>query len=125
RRLLICLVESDQRRRARDMLDRLAPNIQALPPFRRIEANLARQMGDWPRMRDLLAQELKQHPDNSGVAVGYIGALYRLDDKATLTTYLASDPRFKESPPENEFEFAKYQDNHGLTALAIARLYRL
>ncbi len=125
RRLLICLVESDQRRRARDTLDQLAPNIQALPLFRRIEANLARQMGDWARMRDLLAQELKQHPDNSGIAVGYVGALYRLDDKATLLEYLASDPRFKDSPLENEFEFSKYQNNHGLTGLAIARLYRL
>ncbi|MBI5910925.1 MAG: hypothetical protein HY848_13355 [Betaproteobacteria bacterium] len=125
RRLLICLVESSQRRRARDTLDQLAPNIQALPPFRRIEANLARQMGDWARMRDLLSQEIEQHPDNSGIAVGYVGALYRLDDKATLSTYLASDPRFKDSSPENEFEFSKYQSNHGLTGLAIARLYRL
>ncbi len=128
RRLLICLVESGQRRRARDILDQLAPNIQALPPFRRIEANLARQMGDWARMRDLLAHELKQHPDNSGIAVGYVGALYRLNDKANkaiLSDYLASDPCFKDSPPENEFEFSKYQSNHGLTGLAIARLYRL
>jgi transcription elongation GreA/GreB family factor len=125
RRLLICLVESDQRRRARDTLDQLAPNIQALPPFRRIEANLARQMGDWARMRDLLGQELEQHPDNAGIAVGYVGALYRLNDKATLSAYLASDPRFKDSPPENEFEFSKYQSNHDLAGLAIARLYRL
>jgi hypothetical protein len=76
-------------------------------------------------MRDLLGQELKQHPDNSGLAVGYVGALYRLEDKATLSAYLASDPRFKDSPPENEFEFAKYQSNLGLPGLAIVRLYRL
>jgi len=125
RRLLICLVESDQRRRARDTLDQLEPSVQALPPFRRIEANLARRMGDWARMRDLLVQELEQHPDDSSIAVGYVGALYRLDDKATLTAYLASDPRFQNSPPENEFEFSKYQNNYGLTGLAIARLYRL
>lgn len=125
RRLLICLVETDQRRKARDMLDQLAPSIQSLPPFRRIEANLARQIGDWARMRDLLAQELEQHPDDSGIALGYVGALYRLNDKTTLTAYLVSDPRFTNSSPENEFEFSKYQDNHGLTSLAIARLYRL
>lgn len=125
RRMLICLVESDQRRRARDTLDQLATNVQALPAFRRIEANLARRMGDWARMRDLLVLELEQHPDDSSIAVGYAGALYRLDDKATLTAYLASDPRFRNSPPENEFEFSKYQNNYGLTSLAIARLYRL
>jgi tetratricopeptide (TPR) repeat protein len=125
RRLLICFVESDQRRRARDMLDQLARDVQALPPFRRIEANLARRMGDWARMRDLLAQELKQHPDDSSIALGYIGALHRLDDKAILPAYLASDPRFKNSPPEDEFDFSMYQNNYGLTGLAIARLYRL
>lgn len=125
RRLLICLVESDQRRRARDTLDQLAPDVQALPSFRRIEANLARRMGDWARMRDLLAHEIEQHPDDSGIALGYVGALYRLDDKATLTAYLSSDCHFKDSPPENEFEFSKYQRNYGLDGLAITRLYRL
>lgn len=125
RRMLICLIESDQRRRARDTLDQLAPDVQALPPFRRIEANLARRMGDWARMRDLLAQELEQHPDDSSIALGYVGALHRLDDNDTLPAYLGSDPRFKDSPPETEFEFSKYQRNCGLTGLAIARLYRL
>ncbi|MBZ0091723.1 MAG: tetratricopeptide repeat protein, partial [Sulfuricellaceae bacterium] len=124
-RMLICLVESDQRRRARDMLDQLAPDVQTLPHFRRIEANLARRMGDWPRMRDLLALEIEQYPDDSGIALGYVGALYRTGDNATLTAYLASDPRFNNSPPKNEFEFSKYQDKRGLTGLAIARLYRL
>ena len=76
-------------------------------------------------MKDLLAHELERRPDDSGVAVGYVGALYRLDDKAALTAYLASDPRFKDSPPENEFEFSKYQGNYGLPHLALARLYRV
>lgn len=125
RRMLICLVESDQRRQARNTFDQLAPNVLALPRFRRIEANLARRMGDWSRMRDLLALEFKQHPDDSCIALGYVGALYRLDDKDTLPAYLASDPRFKDSSPENEFEFSKYQESYGLTGLAIARLYRL
>ena len=125
RRLLICFVESGQRRKARDTFDQLAPDIQALSPFRRIEASLARQMGDWARMRDLLVQELSQNPENSGIGVSYAGALYRLDDKATLSAYLASDPRFKDSPLENEFEFSKYQSNLGLASLAIGRLYRL
>jgi tetratricopeptide (TPR) repeat protein len=125
RRLLICYIESDQRRKAQDTLAKLTPEILALPPFRRIEASLARLMGDWTRMRNLLALELERQPEDSGIAVGYAGALYRLDDKSTLTAYLASDPRFKNSPPENEFEFAKYQNHLGLVGLAIARLYRL
>lgn len=124
RRLLICLVESDQRRRAQDILDQLNAEIRALPAFRRIEANLARRMGDWSRMRDILAQELARQPEDSGIAVGYIGALHRLGDKSGLTDYLATDPRYKDSPPENEFEISKYLVSIGKTGLAVARMYR-
>lgn len=125
RRLLVCLVESDQRRRAQDMLDRLAAEVRSLPSFRRIEANLARRMGDWARMRDILAQELARCPDDAGVAVGYVGALYRLGDLGTLTAFLAEDPRFKDSLPENEFELSKYLASIGMAGLAIARMYRV
>lgn len=127
-RLLICLVDTDQRRKAQDIFDKLSPDVLALSTFRRVEANLARQMGDWKRMRKLLGLELEKDPGNSGVALGYVGALYRIEDaeeKAVLKTYLTSDPRFKNTSPENEFEFAKYQINLGLEYLAISRLYRL
>lgn len=123
-RLLICLVESDQRRRTQDVLDQLNAETRALPAFRRIEANLARRMGDWERMRDILAQELARCPDDAGVAVGYVGALYRLGDKAALTAYLAADPRFKDPLPENEFELSKYLASSGMAGLAVARMYR-
>lgn len=125
RKLLICLIESDQRRKARDILDQLPSGVLQLSEFRRVEANLARRMGDWARMRDLLAEELKLHPENARVAIGYLGALFRLDDKAKAEEYLKSDPKFNDSTPESEFDFAKYQFHAGLTNLAINRLYRL
>ena len=124
-RLLVSLVESDQRCKAQEISNQLPIDIQALPAFRRIEANLAHRMGNWSRMRDLLAMELKQHPNDSGVAVGYISALYQNGEKNTLTNYLASDPHFEYTSPEYEFEFSKYQAKHGLTSQAITRLYRL
>lgn len=123
-RLLICLVESDQRRRAQDILDQLSAEIRALPAFRRVDANLARRMGDWLRMQDILAQELARQPEDSGIAIGYIGALHRLGNKPELIDYLATDPRFKDSPPENEFEISKYLVGIGRTDLAVTRMYR-
>ena len=125
RRLLICLVESDQRRRARALLDQLASDVQDLSSFRRIEANLARRMGDWVRMRELLSKELEQRPEDLGVALGYIGALYQLGDTDALRAYLATDPNFKNSSPQDEFEFSKYQSTCGMSRLAILRVYRL
>jgi hypothetical protein len=125
-RLLACLIESGQRRKAREVLDALAPEVRDTPGFRRIESNLARQTGDWPRMRDVLKQELERVPTDSGVAVGYIGALHRIpSEKTTLEAYLASDPTFDGKQPFNEVEVAKYQREHGLPQLAIKRLYRL
>ncbi|HEY8035933.1 MAG TPA: hypothetical protein VIF37_10130 [Methylobacter sp.] len=125
RKWLICLIESDQRRRAQEIIDQLAPSVRELPTFVRIEANLARRTGDLSRMRDLLAIELARTPDDSRVAVIYVGALHQLGDKENLLAYLSSDPIFKDAPAEDEFEFAKYQKLHGYTGLAIRRLYRL
>lgn len=125
RKWLICLIESDQRRRAQELINQLPPSVRELPTFVRIEANLARRTGNWSRMRDLLSTELVRTPDDSRVAVGYVGALHRLGSDADLQAYLSSDPTFKDAPAEDEFEFAKYQEHHGLTGLALRRLYRL
>jgi tetratricopeptide (TPR) repeat protein len=125
-RLLACLIESGQRRKAREVLEALAPEVRGAPSFRRIESNLARQTGDWLRMRDVLKVELDRVPTDSGVAVGYVGAMHRIPgEKAALKAYLASDPVFDGRQPFNEVEIAKYQREHGLPELAVQRLYRL
>jgi tetratricopeptide (TPR) repeat protein len=125
RKWLICLIESDQRWRAKELFDQLVTSVRELPTFVRIEANLARRAGDWSRMRDLLSNELARTPADSRVAVGYVGALHRLGSDADLRAYLSSDPSFKNAPAEDEFEFAKYQEQHGFSDLALRRLYRL
>lgn len=125
-RHLACLIESGQRRKASEILEALPADVRGMPPFRRIESNLARQMGDWPRMRDVLKQELERVPTDSGVAVGYIGALNRISsEKDALKAYLASDPVYDGRQPFNEVEVAKYQREHGFPELALKRLYRL
>lgn len=125
-RLLACLIESGQRRKAREVLDALSPEVRGAPSFRRIESNLARQSGDWLRMRDVLKEELNRVPTDSGVAVGYVGAMHRIPgEKSALKAYLASDPVFDGRQPFNEVEIAKYQREHGLPELAVKRLYRL
>jgi len=127
RRLLISLVESGQRRRAQDLLDQLGKEIRELPAFRRIEINLARVKGDWSSMADLLGQELELEPKDCRAAVAYVGALYRSggSNRQRLVDYLATDPVFADGPPEHEFEFAKYQQNHGFVSGALYRMYRL
>jgi tetratricopeptide (TPR) repeat protein len=124
RKWLICLIESDQRRRAQEVIDQLSPSVREFPTFVRIEANLARRTGNWSRMRDLLAKEIARTPDDSRVAIGYVGALHRLGNRDDLLPYLSSDPTFKNAPAEDEFAFANYQELHGYTGLAIRRLYR-
>lgn len=125
-RHLACLIESGQRRKANEILEALPADVRDRPSFRRIESNLARQMGDWPRMRDVLKHELERMPTDSGVAVGYVGALHRIPSEgATLKEYLASDPTYDGKQPFNEVEIAKYQREHGFSELALKRLYRL
>lgn len=124
-RLLICLVETDQRRKAVSIVEKIPSADRLLPAVRRIECNLARRMADWPRLRDLLAVENERVPDAAEIGVAYAAALYRVNDHSALHAYLESDPRFSSAKPEDEFEFAKHQAAAGFFSLAIRRLYRV
>lgn len=125
KRYLASLIESDQRERARQVIASLDAATRGASAIHRIEANLARQSGDWERLHDILKQELNGHPGDSAVAVGYVGALHRLQKLDELKAYLANNPVFDKTRPENEFEFAKYQSRHGFAFEAVMRLYRL
>lgn len=123
--LLICLIETDQRRKAKSILEQMSPEDRQVPAVRRIECNLARRMADWPRLRELLALEIERVPSAADIGVAFAGALYRVNDHDALRTYLESDPQFSASKPEDEFEFAKHQAGVGLYSLAVRRLYRV
>jgi len=125
RRYLACLIESDQREIARQVIASLDAASRGSSAIRRIESDLARRSGDWQRLHDLLKQELDRDPRDSAVAVGYVGSLYQLQRVEELKAYLSSNPVFEKMRPEDEFEFAKYQSQHGFAFEAVMRLYRL
>ena len=124
-RYLICLVESDQRERARLAIESLPASVHELSAFRRIAANLAHAAGDLPRLYDILKLEIAKKPLDSGVAVGYVGVLRQLEKVEELKAFLATNPVFINGIPENEFEFSKYETNYGFAHQGIRRLYRL
>lgn len=124
-RLLTSLVETDQRKKAQQILKDLAPAARQDQRILRIECNLARRMSDWPRLKELLLIESARLPDSAEIGVAYAGTLYRLGEVEALYNYLQGNPTFKDSSPESEFEFAKHQLGAGFTILAIKRLYRL
>lgn len=126
-RYLECLVASDQRRKAQEVLEILSTDVRHSSTFRRIEANLARRMGDWSRMREVLRTELSRTPSSAEIATGYVGALHRIGVAAAkeLSDYLASDPTFDGSNARADVEFGKYQAQHGFKNLALRRLYRV
>lgn len=124
-RYLICLVESDQRERARLAIEALPESVHELSAFRRIAANLAQAAGDLQRLYEILKREIEERPYDSGVAVGYVGALRQLEKVEELKAFLATNPVFENGRPENEFEFAKYETNYGIAFQGIRRLYRL
>jgi tetratricopeptide (TPR) repeat protein len=124
-RTLASLIESDQRQKAQLLFARITPAIQDLRPFRRIEVNLARLMGDWARMKNVLEKILNDDPTDARAAVGYVSALYRLDETETLSTYLNSNPKFPSAEANDEFELSKYQIMIGSPDLGMARLYKL
>ena len=125
-RYLFCLIESDHRSQAQQLLEQLPESVRTETGFRRLEANLARRAGDWSRTAELYRLELENYPRNASIAAGYVGALHRLSPvPAELLGYLASNPQFECSLPDAEAEFAKYETAHGLRMQAIRRVYRL
>lgn len=125
RRLLICLVKSDQRARARKIIELMSGADRDSDEIKSIECNLAARMGDWARVRILLESSGNRIAESGDFAVSYAGALYRLGEEDGLKEFLVSDPRFSKATPEEEFEFAKYQRGYGFQGLAVARLLRL
>lgn len=123
-KLLASLVNSDQRRKATRLLETLAPTVRALPKFRRIEINVARRMGNWWLLRDLLKIEVDAHPSSADAAAQYAGALFRTGDREAFEAFLRTDPQFEDAGLDAEVEFAKYQVNAGLLNLAALRLYK-
>ena len=55
-RLLACLIESGRRRKAREVLETLSPEVRGAPSFRRIESNLADHPSKSRAMRNELAE---------------------------------------------------------------------
>jgi len=123
-RYLGSLIESDQRERARRVIESLDTDARKSSAIRRIEATLARQSGDWNRLYQLLSSEIEQAPGDSAIATGFVGATHRLQKEGEIKAYLESNPSFDKTSAENEFEFAKYQALYGFDLLAVDRMYR-
>lgn len=121
-----CLIESDQRMKAQQLLDQLPIEAREIANIRRLEAELARRKGDWVRTADLLRTELAQYPQNATIALNYVAALHRMKPvPGELTDYLSSNPTFDGKQIAAEVEFAKYEVQHGFQMQALQRFYRL
>lgn len=122
RRYLSSLIHSNQRGLAEELLNSLPIEIRNTSFFRRCELNLARASGDLARLEQLIELELKDYPNESGLASGYAATLYRRGKRGELIHFLKSLDRFDPVVPENEIEIAKYQMNVGLVDDALARV---
>jgi tetratricopeptide (TPR) repeat protein len=122
-KLLVSLVSGDQRQRAQQLLDLMPAEARRAAEIRRLEVELARRTGDWPRMRDLLTLEVAERPTDAALAVGYAGALLRSGNNEQLRQILEADPQFTGADVDDEVEFAKYQAHAGLADRAIHRLF--
>ncbi|SDH96967.1 toll/interleukin-1 receptor domain-containing protein [Nitrosomonas sp. Nm132] len=125
KRYLDSLIKSDQRAKALVVLERISNEIREQLPFRRFEAILARASGDLDKLENILEQELKLLPSDSGVALDYISTLYRKNKTKELYDYLAQNPTFGHIIEANEIEIAKYQIVQGLEYEAMLRMYTL
>ncbi|HET8801315.1 MAG TPA: hypothetical protein VFN01_09035 [Marinobacter sp.] len=124
-RYLVSLVNSDQRALAKRFLEDLPEEERKKDQVVRIEANLCRAVGDMDRLSSILTKAVSDDPQDSYFAICLAGCLFLKNELDSLKKLLISDPKFVNAPPEHEFEFAKYQAIHGVSILALGRMYRL
>ena len=124
-RYLNSLLNSDQRAKVKLILDSLPKEIRRQSHFKQIEANLARVSGDLNTLVEILEEELKANPKDSGAAAGYLVALYRKNKVDEIIEYLSGNPTYEPLIENNEIEIAKFQMEYGFQYEAMTRMYKL
>ena len=124
-KLLDCLVKADQRSKALQLVNALPASVRALSSFRRIEINLLGRMGDLPRMRPLIEQELALDPSSPECLVALADLLFRAGDRPALARLVSGDIRMSGATPQQERTLARLQVHCGFADLALQRMFRV
>jgi hypothetical protein len=130
RRRLGALFRADRRRDTTDLLDSLAPDVAAMPFYRRAAAVLAHRAGNWERVREHAEAYLRDVPDDLELRLIWIEAVEGLGDNATVTAFLDGPLMFPAASARHRMILAHALDRHGrgdrslLLAYQTLRLHR-
>ena len=122
-RLIVCLLETEHRARAKKALEELPKRTRHSSKFRRLEAKLLQLTGDWHALKEVLRADLAETPGSPASALAYAAVLYRLGDVESLQAFLARDIELEDASISQELELSKFQVRYGNAEAAVTRMY--
>ena len=125
RRFLSCLLETDQRTRALELVAKLPAEVRELSFYRRIIAALHISAGQFSDARNEIEEYLKIEPNDLHVRLNWIGILVRQKERKTAREYLRGVHDFPDAEPEDRMHLAQIFDTFGFHQQALELAYRV
>jgi len=124
RRLLSCLLASDRRREAHDLLEELPEAVRSLPPYLRAAALLAEDYGDLPGARAHFEAYLSVVPQDHAARLTWLGVLNRLEARGALREFLTQNSELVGAKADHQMAYAHVLSRHGEGLAALRLAYR-
>lgn len=124
-RLLYCLLRSGNRRKARDLLERLPDGWVANDDLRGLASELAHDAGDWPLLSRLAEAQFAKHPGETGSWLFKYMVNSRELPASDLKAFIEGAPLELEGTVQQTARLAFLEFRLGLYASGARRLYRM
>lgn len=124
-RLLYCLLRSGNRRKAKDLLERLPDGWIADDDLRGLASELARDAGDWPLLSRLAEAQFASHPGEIGSWLFKYTVNSRELPASDLKAFIERAPLELEGTIQQTAQLAFLEFRLGLHANGTRRLYRM
>ncbi|MGK5011569.1 PIN domain-containing protein [Janthinobacterium sp. MDB2-8] len=124
-RLLGCYVWSNNRRKAKELIDRLPAVWIENDNTRNLAIELSQQAGDWAFLSPLVDAQLRRYPDTTGSWLLKLSVSLHSSTPAEFQNDLRRCPEFIEGPIRGITQLARLDLRYGEAERGMRRLYRM
>jgi tetratricopeptide (TPR) repeat protein len=125
RRLLVCLYNTDQRKSALELLDKVSDEDRSKNFFRRFSAKLYFRIGDLKRAQEESEAYLQNVPNDLEFRLNWISILQRRGNDAAINDFLSSYPQYSDAEPKFQMHLAHLFHHYGHLDISLNLAYKL
>ncbi len=124
RRLLFCLIETDQRRATNQILETLSDAVKREPFYLKMAGVFNRRIGKLEPARKNLSSYLEHFPGDLRVRLGWAEVTHKLGDRNSLKRFLEGPLEFPEALPEDLMPLSNLLSVYNMTEKAVNLAYK-